>query len=445
MRLLDCFTELITYTGYLIKNTQENPFSYEDVAKNYDVLVSRAQECGKACGFDEAEWQDGFFPVCAWVDESILCSNWEWKEKWAVSQLQKQYFNTTAAGDEFYNRLENLDDEARTIREVYEFCLALGFKGRYYQASDKGRLEDIRYTNLKHITENTDFLFPEELFPDAYESALASKKRKRKKWRGVSGFSILVIILPIILFGSLFFLFETLLSKKVAAYFGTGHTSMGLPNYFRGRIPRPVAAKTTPTPVPENVHQEASIEKRRKEIEKKAGTETEGQAGIKKDHYVVKKGDTLSSIAAREDIYGGPLNWTVLYRLNAHALGGEVAGRDLPEKALDPGMRLKILTREEIQENLKKRSAHRWVVNVLSSRDYERIIPVAMELSRMGYSAYITRAEVKGKEWLRLRVGFLNTMAEAQKEGKKIGFVLRVRNLWPVKIGKKEFENHAGY
>lgn len=223
MRLIDCFTELITYTGYLIKNAKSNSFSYEDVAKNYHVLVSRAEECGKACGFNEEEWQEGFFPVCAWVDESILCSNWEGKEKWAVSQLQKQYFNTTAAGDEFYNRLESLDEEARNIREVYEFSLALGFKGRYYQASDKGRFEDIRNTNLKRIATGTEFLFPEELFPDAYESALTSKKRKRKKWRGFSWFSLLLIILPVGLFAVLYYLFDTSLTNAIHNYFGAGY------------------------------------------------------------------------------------------------------------------------------------------------------------------------------------------------------------------------------
>jgi len=218
--LLDCYTELIAYTGYLLKQIKDGAPVFEAVAKTYQVLVDRSRQFSAFAGFAEAEWLEGFFPVCAYIDEAILCSDWQERSKWERSQLQRKHFNTTSAGGEFYNRLENMDDSARNIRQVYEFCMVLGFKGRYYQASDIGRLEDIHYTHLKRVTENIDLRYPAALFPDAYEAETAAKQRKRRKWKRISLFSPAAILLPIVLFAVLYFFFDQLLNKTVTQYFG---------------------------------------------------------------------------------------------------------------------------------------------------------------------------------------------------------------------------------
>ncbi len=217
MRLIDCFAELITYTNYFLKGLKDSHPSFEDIKKNYQMLISRSMDAARSAGFTNEKWQEGFFPVCAWIDETILCSQWSEKEQWVSNQLQKDYFNTTNAGEEFYIRLENLEDEAKDVREVYEFCLVMGFKGKYYQASDIGRLEDIRYTNLKRITDNVDLVIPEALFPDAYEADNLLVKRKR--WRGVSGFTILVILFPILLFIAMYYFFDYELNRLICSYF----------------------------------------------------------------------------------------------------------------------------------------------------------------------------------------------------------------------------------
>jgi type VI secretion system protein ImpK len=220
--LLDCYMELIAYAGYILKQVKDGSPDYESVGKTFQALVDRSKQLAAAAGFSEAEWLEGFFPVCAYIDEALLCSEWSERSKWEQSQLQRQYFNTTSAGGEFYKRLNNLDDSAGNIQQVYEFCLTLGFKGQYFQASDIGRLEDIQYTHLKRVTENIDLVFPESLFPDAYESDIIAKQRKRKKWKRVSLFSPTAILLPVLLFVALYYLFDRFLNKMVGHYFGAG-------------------------------------------------------------------------------------------------------------------------------------------------------------------------------------------------------------------------------
>lgn len=161
-------------------------------------------------------------------------------------------------------------------------------------------------------------------------------------------------------------------------------------------------------------------------------------------YYIVKKGDSLSSIAGRDDVYGDPLKWPILYRLNMDKLDTLQVGEDFLESELSEGVRLKIITPDEAKENLERRLHNVWVVNVLSATTNEKIIPVAIRLIKNGYPVYITRATVKGKDWMRLRVGFFENKTDANIEEKKIMALLKLGNSWVTKIAK-ELEEFGGY
>jgi hypothetical protein len=161
-------------------------------------------------------------------------------------------------------------------------------------------------------------------------------------------------------------------------------------------------------------------------------------------YYIVKKGDSLSSIAGRSDVYGDPLKWPLLYRLNMDTLDTLKARENFLESELPQGVMLKIITPDEAKENLERRLPNVWVINVLSVTTNEKIIPVAIRLIKNGYPAYITSARVKGKDWVRLRVGFFKNRTEANTEGKKIMRLLNIGNSWVTKTAK-EREEFGGY
>ena len=161
-------------------------------------------------------------------------------------------------------------------------------------------------------------------------------------------------------------------------------------------------------------------------------------------YCIVKKGDSLSSIAGRGDVYGDPMKWPILYRLNIDKLDTLEAGEDFLESKLPEGVMLKIITPDEAKENLERRLHNVWVVNVLSATTNEKIIPVAIRLIKNGYPVYITRATVKGKDWMRLRVGFFKNKTEANTEGKKMMSLLNLDNSWATKIAK-ERDEFGGY
>lgn len=170
------------------------------------------------------------------------------------------------------------------------------------------------------------------------------------------------------------------------------------------------------------------------------------EKGEKKEEgtYVVKAGDTLSSIAARKEVLKDPLKWPILLRLNKDNLGEWATGENLPDKELPKGTRLRVMTAREAGANLKKESGPLWVANVLSTPSMAEIVPPAVTLVKEGYPVYIARANVKGQEYMRLRVGFFKNRREADEVGKKIKELLHFQDSWSTKADPAEYEEVAG-
>jgi len=161
--------------------------------------------------------------------------------------------------------------------------------------------------------------------------------------------------------------------------------------------------------------------------------------------YLVKKGDTLSSIAAKSDVLKDPLKWPILLRLNRDKLGEWTGGEDLPERELPQGTKLQVMTVQEARADLKKESGGRWVANVLSTTSGAEIVPPAVTLVKQDYPVYIVRASVKGKDYMRLRVGFFKNRSEADEVGKKIKEQLNLKDSWSTQADKEEYEQVAGF
>lgn len=171
MRIVDCFTDVILYARKLVRG-EIDVASADEARAELQKRFAEAEALARDNGMDVAMIEAGKFPVVAFIDELFLCSSLPLKAEWKKAPLQRQYFQTTNAGAEFYDRLSALNKFGpdRDIREVYALCMGLGFRGKYFRGEDRQKYEEIKAFNLS-------LLLPDEaqrnidsatLFPFAY-------------------------------------------------------------------------------------------------------------------------------------------------------------------------------------------------------------------------------------------------------------------------------------
>jgi cell division septation protein DedD len=173
-------------------------------------------------------------------------------------------------------------------------------------------------------------------------------------------------------------------------------------------------------------------------VQAKAEENKAQAAPQEKGIYIAKGNETLAVIAAKKEIYGDPLKWIILYRHNKSVFDKTAKDALLPDKQVPAGTRLKVASPAP-------RPGKYWVVNVLSFPQQEKIVPDAVTLSDNGYPAYIIKANVKGVDYLRLRVGFFSEKTAAESEGKKIAAMLNIADVWTTRPDETEVKEFGGY
>ncbi|MDY7030304.1 MAG: DotU family type IV/VI secretion system protein [Thermodesulfobacteriota bacterium] len=215
MRLSDCFVKLIAYVTYFLNTAGSRQPPFDQVKADIRRIISESE----TCVIDGAVLQENYdlakFAVCAWVDEAVLGSTWNGREKWQREQLQRFYYETVDAGELFFERLNSLGPHQGDVREVYYLCLAMGFTGRYCNEGDAFLLQQLKTSNLKLLTGSSlelPSLEKGELFPEAYlsESVQASPKRERFRF---SIFTLFCLSAPVVLYGVLFLIYRFVLNN----------------------------------------------------------------------------------------------------------------------------------------------------------------------------------------------------------------------------------------
>lgn len=74
------------------------------------------------------------YAFCATLDEIVLMSGFKARESWQRLPLQLQFFGEQLAGEQFFEKLEDLRRQGAPrvqVLEVFHMCLLLGFQGKY--------------------------------------------------------------------------------------------------------------------------------------------------------------------------------------------------------------------------------------------------------------------------------------------------------------------------
>ncbi|MBM4330008.1 MAG: DotU family type IV/VI secretion system protein [Deltaproteobacteria bacterium] len=213
MHLTDCFMPVIAYVVYFLKTAAVKQPPYDQVKADIFRLLGQSEDCLKKGLFSQEDYDGARFAICSWIDEAILNSSWNQKQQWQREQLQRLYYQTTEAGEEFFERLNALGPHQRDVREIYYLCLALGFAGRFCQAGDEALLEQLKTSNLKLLAGSSvgiPSLERTELFPEAYPAETVGISPPKQRFP----FSLLTaatLVAPVILFGALFMIYRFVL------------------------------------------------------------------------------------------------------------------------------------------------------------------------------------------------------------------------------------------
>ncbi|MBW2095983.1 MAG: SPOR domain-containing protein [Deltaproteobacteria bacterium] len=164
---------------------------------------------------------------------------------------------------------------------------------------------------------------------------------------------------------------------------------------------------------------------------------------LEKGFVRVREGESLSAVAARQDVYGDFLKWPGLYRLNVERLAMIQTWEDVKKKPLPAGLSLRYVSPGEERKSQSPFQPRPWVVTIRSWQTPGRLAAPAIKLIQNGYNVYIARAVVKDKPWLRLRVGFYRSKSEALAAKEKIGEILGNNDAWIARAGKTELETFS--
>ncbi len=96
--------------------------------------LGRIDKEGRDAGIAREDIEAAKYPLVAFIDETILNSHWEGRERWREHPLQLDLYGETVAGERFFERMEKIrakGEATADLLQIYWLCLALGFEGKY--------------------------------------------------------------------------------------------------------------------------------------------------------------------------------------------------------------------------------------------------------------------------------------------------------------------------
>ncbi|WP_319589207.1 DotU family type IV/VI secretion system protein [uncultured Desulfobulbus sp.] len=217
MRLIDCFLKPLAYTAHMVGTGSDASVALPQANKIIHRLLDESGKRADHAGFAPQEYNEARFAVCAWIDEAILNSNLPESDLWLGELLQRAFYSTNRAGEEFYTRMDNLSESELQVREVFHHCLALGFKGRYFSPEMASELETIKQREFSRLKREHTLLTPgnqEQFFPASYPKKSAPRRRALPRV-AFSFVTLFMILAPLVFLTLTYYSYSTLLDGMV--------------------------------------------------------------------------------------------------------------------------------------------------------------------------------------------------------------------------------------
>ncbi|RJT36260.1 DotU family type IV/VI secretion system protein [Rahnella woolbedingensis] len=142
MRLIDCYLPVFKLVADFTHH-QEDFENYDDFRQKCIVCLQQARHEAEHKDISDYEREMAFLATVVWLDETILCSTKQYRQRWRLDLLQRSYFQTSVGGELFFTHLNELKEEHQQARQVFLFCLQSGFHGKYSTQQDRPALAQL--------------------------------------------------------------------------------------------------------------------------------------------------------------------------------------------------------------------------------------------------------------------------------------------------------------
>jgi len=130
--LTDLCAEIFTLILQLRRTSDFGNF--EVLRQRVKDLLGRVDARARDAGYSSEDVQLVIFACVAFLDETIIASDWGQKDEWLARPLQLEYFERFDAGEEFFVKLDKLRQKSQSmgpVLKVYHMCMSLGFRGKH--------------------------------------------------------------------------------------------------------------------------------------------------------------------------------------------------------------------------------------------------------------------------------------------------------------------------
>ena len=169
--LNDCFMDIFAYVLHLKGVCAFETPTFREVYRQTRSLFNNSAELTLNLGVDPRKYDKARYAVCAWTDEILSTMSWPHNQQWLNHTLQQQFYGTSDVSTAFFTRLNALQSEEYAVREIYLYCLYLGYYGRYMLESDRPLLRQLKLSHLFSLVDRKSLfnsLQETSIFRDAY-------------------------------------------------------------------------------------------------------------------------------------------------------------------------------------------------------------------------------------------------------------------------------------
>ncbi len=178
--LNDSFMDIFSYVLHLKNECEKNAcgkgrafelLSFEKCHRQMCDLFDNSSELTQRLGIDSRKYDQARYAVCAWADEILSNMSWSYARLWRNHTLLKEYYGSVDEEAGFYTRLNALQPEDYAVREIYLYCLYLGYCGPYAFDHDQPLLTQLKTSHLHLLVNNNsqfNTLQDSSIFRNAY-------------------------------------------------------------------------------------------------------------------------------------------------------------------------------------------------------------------------------------------------------------------------------------